>query len=132
MRTCVRMRWDNLKIDGDDGTTLPGYRDPARVRTFDAPETLDTRFYEVRAKSAINKVPKQSQVPFSWTITPYMGCSHARTYCLRGDTPILMADGKQRALGELRVGDWIIGTDVRGGRRRLVRTRVRDHWTTEK
>ena len=32
------------------GQQLPGYRDPAVVRTFDAPEALDTRFYEVRAK----------------------------------------------------------------------------------
>ena len=29
--------------------TLPGYREPAAIRTFDAPEALDVRFYEVRA-----------------------------------------------------------------------------------
>jgi DNA repair photolyase len=127
------MRWDNLKIDADDGETLPGYRDPATVRTFDAPEALDTRFYEVRAKSAINRVPAASQVPFSWTINPYRGCTHACTYCLSGWTPILLADGGQRAIADLRVGDAIVGTMLdRNGRRRYVSTQVLDFWTTEK
>jgi hypothetical protein len=53
------VRWDNLLIEAEAGTTLPGYREPAVVRTFDAPEALDTRFYEVRAKSALNRVPPQ-------------------------------------------------------------------------
>src|ERR1700760_4897454 len=109
MRTCVRMRWDNWKIEAEDGTTLPGYRDPATVRTFDAPEALDTRFYEVRAKSAINRVPAASQVPFSWTINPYRGCTHACNYCLAGWTPVLMAGGAQRAIADLRIGDQIVG-----------------------
>ena len=34
------------------------------VRTFDAPEALGIRFYEVRARSAINEVPKRSRMPF--------------------------------------------------------------------
>ena len=71
------VRWDNLKVDADESRTLPGYREPATVRTFDAPEALDTRFYEVRSKSALNKVPKQSRMPFRWTINPYRGCTHA-------------------------------------------------------
>ena len=45
------------------------------MRTFDAPEALDTRFYEVRAKSALNKVPNASRMPFRWTINPYRGCA---------------------------------------------------------
>ena len=69
------VRWDNLKVDAEEARTLPGYREPATVRTFDAPEALDTRFYEVRAKSALNKVPKASRMPFRWTINPYRGCS---------------------------------------------------------
>ena len=32
------MRWDNLKIEADEGARLPGYRDPATVRRFEAPE----------------------------------------------------------------------------------------------
>jgi DNA repair photolyase len=80
------MRWDELKIDAEEGTTLPGYTDPAVVRHFDAPEALDTRFYEVRAKSALNQVPKASRMPFRWTINPYRGCSHACTYCFARPT----------------------------------------------
>ena len=76
------MRWDDLTVDEDAARTLPGYRDPAVVRTFDAPEALDTRFYEVRAKTVINRVPEQSQVPFRWTINPYRGCSPC-VYLLR-------------------------------------------------
>ena len=80
------MRWDELKIEAEEGTTLPGYTDPAVVRHFDAPEALGTRFYEIRAKSALNRVPEVSQVPFRWTINPYRGCSHACTYCFARPT----------------------------------------------
>jgi DNA repair photolyase len=80
------MRWDELTVDADAGRQLPGYRDAAVVRTFDAPEALDTRFYEVRAKTVINRVPEASQVPFRWTINPYRGCSHACTYCFARPT----------------------------------------------
>lgn len=75
------VRWENLTIGADEGTRLPGYRDPATVRTFDAPEALKTRFYEVHAKSVLNKVPEKSAMPFRWTINPYRGCSHACVYC---------------------------------------------------
>ncbi len=126
------VRWDNLTIDEDDATRLPGYRDPATVRRFDAPEALDIRFYEIHAKSAINRVPAASQMPFRWTINPYRGCTHACTYCLWGDTPILMADGSHRRLDRLRIGDEIYGTERRGDLRRYVRTRVLDHWTSIK
>src|SRR3954453_12839555 len=114
------MRWDELKIESEQGTTLPGYRDEAIVRHFDAPEALDTRFYEVRAKSALNRVPEVSQVPFRWTINPYRGCSHACVYCLAGDTPILMADGRTKPLADVRAGDQIYGTEMRGRYRRYV------------
>ena len=80
------MRWDNLKVTEDEGHRLPGYRDPAVVRTFDAPEALDVRFYEVRAKSALNAVPKASRMPFRWTINPYRGCTHACSFCFARPT----------------------------------------------
>lgn len=102
------------------------------MRHFDAPEAMDIRFYEVHAKSALNRVPEASQVPFRWTINPYRGCTHACVYCLAGDTPILMADGRTRPLAELRPGDRIIGTEMRGRYRRLVPTEVVDHWSTIK
>src|SRR5205823_547895 len=104
------VRWDNLRIESEDEHQLPGYRDPAVIRRFDAPEALDVRFYEVRAKSALNRVPKASRMPFRWTINPYRGCTHACTYCMSGDTQILMADGRTKALAELERGDAIYGT----------------------
>ncbi len=91
------------------------------------------RFYEIHAKSALNRVPEASRMPFRWTINPYRGCSHACVYCLAGETPILMADGRTRPLAELRVGDEIYGTEQEGTTyRRYVRTRVRAHWSSEK
>ncbi|MDQ6750993.1 MAG: radical SAM protein [Actinomycetota bacterium] len=56
------------------------------MRTFDAPEALDVRFYEVQARSALNRVPKQSQMPFRWTINPYRGCTHACNFCFARPT----------------------------------------------
>jgi DNA repair photolyase len=82
----VFVRWSNLSVEHDSERTLPGYRDPAVVRSFDAPEALDTRFYEVRARSALNKVPERSAVPFRWTVNPYRGCSHACKYCFARPT----------------------------------------------
>ena len=80
------MRWDELKVDAEESKTLPGYREPAAVRTFDAPETLETNFYEVRSKSALNRVPKASQMPFRWTVNPYRGCTHACKFCFARPT----------------------------------------------
>src|SRR5919197_3300447 len=124
------VRWDNL-IEQQQ-RYLPGYRDPAVVRTFDAPEALGTRFYEVRAKSALNRVPKQSRMPFRWTINPYRGCAHACAYCQAGETPILMADGRTKQLGDLEVGDRIYGTVRDGHYRRYVTTEVLDRWISIK
>jgi DNA repair photolyase len=75
------VRWTNLTIGEDEQRRLPGYHDEAVVRRFQAPEALDTRFYEVRAKSVLNRVPEKSQMPFRWTINPYRGCSHACIFC---------------------------------------------------
>ncbi|HEX4363839.1 MAG TPA: radical SAM protein [Solirubrobacteraceae bacterium] len=80
------VRWDNLRIDEQRAIQLPGYRDGAVVRRFDAPEALDIRFYEVHAKSALNRVPAASRMPFRWTINPYRGCTHACLYCFARPT----------------------------------------------
>jgi DNA repair photolyase len=80
------MRWDGLKVEEEASRQLPGYREPATVRTFDAPEAMDIRFYEVRAKSALNRVPAASRMPFRWTVNPYRGCTHACTFCFARPT----------------------------------------------
>ncbi len=125
------MRWQNLTIEASEGSRLPGYQD-AVVRRFDAPEALDTNFYEVQARSVINKVPEQSAMPFRWTVNPYRGCSHACTYCTAPETPVLLSNGRSRPIGELRAGDRIVGTHREGSYRRFVDTAVLDHWETIK
>src|SRR5437016_6014693 len=71
-------------------------------------------------------------VGFSWSVNPYRGCFHACAYCVSGGTQVLMGDGNTRAIAELRVGDEIYGTVVRGRYRRYARTRVLAHWKTAK
>ena len=136
------MRWSHLSARADDGPpsgrpasaapplplALPG----ATVRRFDTPGFAGLTFYEIRAKSLINRVPGSSRAPFEWTVNPYRGCSHACTYCLAGDTPVLMADGSTRPLAELRPGDAVLGTMGAGPHRRYVPTTVLDHWSTTK
>jgi DNA repair photolyase len=80
------VRWDNLTLDAEEQQRLPGYRDAAVVRRFDAPEALNTRFYEVNARSILNRVPERSPMPFRWTINPYRGCSHACIFCFARPT----------------------------------------------
>ena len=113
-------------------TDLPLFDAPATVRTFDSPEFRDLTFYEVEAKSILNRVPAASRMPFEWTINVYRGCSHSCSYCLGGDTPILMADGRTKALAEVRAGDTIYGTIRDGVYRHHVATNVLDHWSTVK
>ncbi|MGZ4173678.1 MAG: Rv2578c family radical SAM protein [Solirubrobacteraceae bacterium] len=126
------MRWENLSLEADEQAQLPGYREPAVVRRFDAPEALKTNFYEVRAKSILNRVPAASRMPFRWTINPYRGCSHACVYCLSGDTQILTAENRHRSLRNLEVGESIYGTAREGRYRRFVRTEVLANWSSVK
>jgi DNA repair photolyase len=128
----VFVRWDGQTVEADEDGRLPGFADTAVVRRFDAPEALDTRFYEVRSKSALNRVPGGSRVPFRWTINPYRGCSHACVYCSGGDTPLLMGDGRTKPIRHVRPGDQIYGTVRRGMYRRYVRTTVLDQWMVRK
>jgi len=123
------MRWDEQRVEND--LRLPGVGDGSVVRTFDAPEAMGINFHEVRARSALNHVPG-GRYGFSWTINPYRGCSHACSYCMDGDTQISMADGRTRALRDIRVGDAIYGTVRRGSYRRYEITEVLAHWQTRK
>src|SRR6478735_1604076 len=78
MRTYVRMRWDEQRVEND--LRLPGVGDGTTVRTFDAPEAMGINFHEVRARSALNHVPG-GRFGFNWTINPYRGCTHACVFC---------------------------------------------------
>jgi DNA repair photolyase len=126
------VRWDDIRIQ-EGGPGPPAlFERGAVARTFDTPGFRGMTFFEVHARSVINRVPEASRVPFRWTINPYRGCSHACTYCCQGETPILMADGRHRPLAQVRVGDAIYGTVRRGSYRRYVRTTVLAHWQTAK
>ncbi len=127
------MRWEAQELAVTDGTALPGLqRIAGLVRSVRTPEFEGITFHEVTSKSALNKVPAASHVPFGWTVNPYRGCSRACTYCLSGYAPITMADGSSIPLARVRPGDQVLGTRLEGLSRRLVRTQVLDHWRTTK
>jgi DNA repair photolyase len=82
-----RVRWDHLQLVQDGNRPDPPLIErQAVVRTMDTPEFRGITFYEIHAKSIINKVPGASRVPFSWTINPYRGCSHSCLYCFARKT----------------------------------------------
>jgi DNA repair photolyase len=72
------VRWDEQRVEND--LRLPGIGDGGVVRTFDAPEAMGVNFHEVRARSALNRVPG-GRYGFDWTINPYRGCTHACIFC---------------------------------------------------
>lgn len=79
------MRWQGQSVDADDGA-LPGLERAGFVRTVRTPEFEGITFHEVLCKSALNRIPDDSQVPFKWTINPMRGCAHACRYCFARPT----------------------------------------------
>ena len=77
------MRWQGQSLTAEDPGALPGLETlvgvPGLVRTVRTPEFADITFHEVRCRSALNRVPDASRVPFRWTINPYRGCTHGCT-----------------------------------------------------
>ena len=81
------MRWQGQRIDDTDAQALPGMENRTGfLRTVTTPEFAGMTFHEVLAKSALNHVPGPSKMPFSWTVNPYRGCSHACVYCFARGT----------------------------------------------
>jgi DNA repair photolyase len=126
------MRWDAMRISNGGPAAPALFEREAVARSFDTPGFQGMTFFEVHAKSIINRVPESSRMPFRWTINPYRGCSHGCVYCQVGETPILMSDGRTKPLADVRVGDAIYGTVRQGSYRRYVRTTVLAHWQTAK
>ncbi len=71
------MRWDSLTLTDVGAAPAPLLPRGAVERRFDTPEFRGITFYEVQCRSALNRVPEASRVPFRWTINPYRGCTHA-------------------------------------------------------
>ncbi|MEV1130061.1 intein-containing Rv2578c family radical SAM protein [Agromyces sp. NPDC049794] len=127
------MRWSGQELGVEQSDALPGLAKLNNlVRSVQTPEFAGVTFHEVLAKSALNKVPGQSMVPFGWTINPYRGCSHACVYCMHPDTEITLADGRSAPLWSVEVGDIVIGTRVVDGMRRYVESKVVAKWATRK
>lgn len=82
------MRWQGQKIDE---TGHPG-QSPALIplrgllRSVRTPDFAGVTFHEVACKSALNKVPGGSSMPFTWTVNPTRGCLHRCTYCFARKT----------------------------------------------
>ena len=91
------------------------------------PETLEPD--KARGVISTNDSP---DIPFEQSINPYRGCSHACSYCLWGDTPILLLDGRTCPIAELRVGDEIFGSRRIGRAQRYVKSRVLAKWSVIK
>ena len=71
------MRWEPQKAS--DGAALLPLK--GLVRTVRTPEFEGVTFHEVLCKSALNKVPASSAMPFEWTVNPTRGCLHRCVYC---------------------------------------------------
>jgi DNA repair photolyase len=76
------VRWEAQTLQSTDETALPALAGlSGLIRTVTTPEFAGITFHEVAAKSALNKVPAASAMPFRWTVNPWRGCSHACFYC---------------------------------------------------
>lgn len=84
------MRWSGQSITapggGTDTEAPPLVGLSGLVRSVRTPEFHGITFHEVMAKSALNRVPASSSMPFEWTVNPYRGCTHACVYCFARST----------------------------------------------
>ncbi len=70
-------------------------------------------------------------IGFRFSLNPYRGCEHGCVYCLGPDTPILHADMTWRPIGQVRVGDELVGFDESpepGGTRKFRQAVVEAAW----
>ena len=126
------MRWKLVEEEDAGGQGALFAEEEIVERHVGTGEYRGLEFLHVRARKIINEVPGASQLPFRWTINAYRGCSHACTYCLSGDTPVLLGNGRHVPISELEVGTEIYGTQRVGSYRAYKRTTVLAKWETIK
>jgi DNA repair photolyase len=80
------MRWKDLQLTDPPDAAPALFERGAVARTFDTPGFRGMTFYEIHARTIINRVPETSRMAFSWTINPYRGCQHACAYCFARNT----------------------------------------------
>src|SRR5690625_5435051 len=136
------MRWSGQEIGREvaaeqRGPALLGLS--GLVRSVRTPQFHGVTFHEVTAKSALNRVPAASSMPFGWTVNPYRGCSHACVYCFARSSHRYLeldagADFDQQVIvkinvAEVRSEERRVGQSVglRGRRRReKIRTEAKE------
>jgi DNA repair photolyase len=79
----MTLRWA-LASTEEDGTLFADER--AATRHVGRGAYAGLEFLHVNARTIINAVPPQSQMPFRYTVNAYRGCSHACTYCFARPT----------------------------------------------
>jgi DNA repair photolyase len=95
---------------------------------------LQTRFYRDPSRTLLS-TNDSPDIPFDTSLNPYRGCEHGCTYCLVPETLVLHADLGWRPLGEVRVGDRLVGFDEmpEPGRTRKLRPATVEHvWASRK
>ena len=94
-------RYDPLHVELDPDPDVDQDGEPGREPTV---------FYRDTSKSILaeNSSP---DIGFTFSLNPYRGCEHGCIYCLVPETPVLCADMAWRPIGELRVGDELVGFD---------------------
>ncbi|MGO1977329.1 MAG: Rv2578c family radical SAM protein [Brachybacterium tyrofermentans] len=103
------MRWSGQAIDDEQRSqALLGMK--GLVRSVRTPEFQGVTFHEVTAKSALNRVPASSSMPFQWSVNPYRGCSHACVYCFARSTHTYLdldagADFDQQVIVKVNVAE---------------------------
>src|SRR5918995_4817151 len=124
----TRLRWEQADEPKAQGSL---FDEPVLEREPGRGEFRGIEFLHVRAHRIVNEV-KGSPFGFRYTINAYRGCSHACSYCVSGETAVLMANGRTKVIADVRPGDVVYGTARRGAHRRYVPTIVLDHWSSVK
>ncbi len=116
--TRMALRWARAETEGG-GTLFPDERVAERHVGKGAYAGME--FLHVNARTIINTVPPESQMPFRHTINPYRGCSHACVYCFARPTHdylglgigsdferkiVVKVNAVERLRAELRVPKW--------------------------